>query len=109
MRRPSRSTAHYPRQPKTRAEIHADYDSNRRSKDLAEFYSSAAWKNLRAAKLSANGLCERCIVSGRMVRAEVVHHKIEVSERPDLALRMGNLESLCHPCHNRHHKARDSG
>ncbi len=36
-------------------------------------------------------------------RAVMVHHIIPVEERPDLALDLNNLRSLCSECHNREH------
>ena len=36
-------------------------------------------------------------------RAELVHHMIPLEERPDLALDLDNLRSLCSECHNRRH------
>ena len=36
-------------------------------------------------------------------RAVVVHHIQPIEERPDLALTLSNLRSLCEACHNRRH------
>ncbi|MBQ8954820.1 MAG: HNH endonuclease [Clostridia bacterium] len=36
-------------------------------------------------------------------RAEMVHHIIPLEERPDLALNIDNLRSLCNECHNKKH------
>lgn len=36
-------------------------------------------------------------------RATMVHHMIPLEERPDLALDLDNLRSLCDECHNRRH------
>ncbi|MDL2317673.1 HNH endonuclease [Eubacteriales bacterium OttesenSCG-928-A19] len=35
--------------------------------------------------------------------ATLVHHVVPVTERPDIALDIDNLRSLCDPCHNRRH------
>ncbi len=39
-------------------------------------------------------------------RAQMVHHIIPISERPDLALNLSNLRSLCYECHEREHPER---
>ena len=36
----------------------------------------------------------------------MVHHIIPLSERPDLALSLSNLRSLCNECHNKNHPER---
>lgn len=33
----------------------------------------------------------------------MVHHIVELLDDWDKALDMDNLESLCNPCHNKHH------
>ena len=38
-----------------------------------------------------------------MTPATVVHHKRYLRDRPDLALNLDNLESLCNECHYREH------
>ena len=69
-----------------------------------------AWKWLRAQALQRDGgMCQACMermqmgVGIRPRRATMVHHIIPVEERPDLALRLDNLRSLCDECHNRMH------
>lgn len=51
----------------------------------------------------AGYLCERCKRYGRKVPAKVAHHKIPITERPDLAYKISNGEALCDACHNREH------
>ena len=79
-------------------------------KKSAPFYHTAAWKRLRAQALQRDGgMCQACMermqmgVGIRPRRATMVHHIIPVEERPDLALRLDNLRSLCDECHNREH------
>lgn len=79
-------------------------------KESKPFYHTAAWKRLRAVALSRdNGMCQDCMERFRMGygikpnRATMVHHIIPVEERPDLALDLNNLRSLCSECHNREH------
>ena len=66
-----------------------------------------AWRGpngLRRLKLSIDPCCERCLAEGKIVQATVAHHKIERRVQPALALDLDNLESLCAPCHSRHHR-----
>lgn len=106
------------RVPTHRAAGHADPAASRRSyerrpgrRDDIAFYQSPPWTSLRALKLGLNPLCERCDREARTTAATHVHHVSERKQRPDLALDLDNLESLCGPCHSRHHarqpKARD--
>lgn len=39
-------------------------------------------------------------------RAQMVHHIIPITERPDLALNLSNLRALCYECHEREHPER---
>ena len=79
-------------------------------KESAPFYHTAAWKRVRAAALIRdNGMCQDCMdrfragYGIRPHRAEMVHHIIPLEDRPDLALNLSNLRSLCNECHNRKH------
>ncbi|MBR2664833.1 MAG: HNH endonuclease [Clostridia bacterium] len=79
-------------------------------KESLPFYHTAAWKRARAAALRRDqGMCRDCMdrfLAGYGVkprRAELVHHVIPLEERPDLALDLDNLLSLCSECHNRRH------
>ena len=74
------------------------------------FYHTAAWKRVRALALQRDGgMCQECMDRMRAGygfhprRAEMVHHIIPVEERPDLALDLSNLRSLCNVCHAREH------
>ncbi len=69
-------------------------------KTTASFYASPPWGRMRLYKLSLNPLCEQCQKNGLIVAAAEVHHIIEISEDPDLALDINNLESLCKRCHS---------
>jgi len=50
-----------------------------------------------------NHECQRCKRGGKYHRAECVHHKQELKQRPDLAFDDDNLEALCKRCHNIEH------
>jgi 5-methylcytosine-specific restriction enzyme A len=64
------------------------------------FYSTGPWPKLRRYKLSCDPVCEECRRQGRVTLAVHVHHKKARKDRPDLALDVENLESLCAACHN---------
>lgn len=67
------------------------------------FYQSAAWRELRAAKLRTHPACERCMRRGVSKLAELVHHVESIEVAPSRALDLTNLESSCRRCHNRLH------
>ena len=66
------------------------------------FYHSKSWREVRALYRRSHPLCEECERQGRVVVADLVHHKVEISEG-GAPLDLKNLESLCHACHNRIH------
>ena len=78
-------------------------------KDYAKaFYKSAAWKHTRDAyNKSVSGLCERCRAKGKIVPADIIHHKVYIS--PDnindttVTLNWDNLEAVCRDCHAEEH------
>ena len=79
-------------------------------------YHTAAWQRARAEALKRDrGMCRDCMdkfdqgVGIRPRRAMLVHHVIPVSERPDLALALNNLRSLCEACHNKRHPEKGCG
>lgn len=79
-----------------------------------KFYHSKAWKSTQATYMAMPidkpGLgvcppymCERCFEQGRLVPAEIVHHKIWLTpsniDDPDVALASSNLMRVCRQCH----------
>ena len=56
----------------------------------------------RIGKLQLDPVCEDCLAMKpeRVTEAVDVHHKIKISERPDLRLELSNLMSLCKSCHS---------
>jgi 5-methylcytosine-specific restriction protein A len=64
-----------------------------------------AWQRLRVLYLAEHPVCEceEC-QSGerRLIAAQVVDHRIPISERPDLRLMWTNLRAMSKPCHDRH-------
>ncbi|WP_167260268.1 HNH endonuclease [Alkalibacillus almallahensis] len=90
---------------KNAQEIHQDYNRYKRNPKLNAFYQSKEWKQLRRLAYDRdNGLCQSCKRSGILKQANVVHHIVEIAVDYSLRLTLGNLESLCHACHNRFHK-----
>ena len=79
-------------------------------KESKPFYHTAAWKRARAQALRRDrGMCVDCMArfetgaGKRPRRAQVVHHIQPLEERPDLALNLANLVSLCADCHAKRH------
>ncbi len=74
------------------------------------FYRNAPWRRARTAALDRDRhMCRDCMdrfeagYGIRPRRATMVHHVIPIEQRPDLALNLDNLRSLCDECHNRRH------
>lgn len=89
-------------------------------KEADPFYGTTAWKRARAAALDRDGgLCVRCREMGRYhldasgrrwpVLADMVHHIIPRTERPELELTLSNLMSLCDRCHAEVHPEKLGG
>jgi 5-methylcytosine-specific restriction enzyme A len=76
-----------------------------KTNNLMKFYKGRDWMSLRLAALSRdNHECQNCKAKGKYRKADCVHHMREVKDRPDLALRLDNLKSLCNSCHNEVHE-----
>lgn len=72
--------------------------------DQIRFYTSRAWKDLRAYIIKERGgLCESCLKQGIIKAADVVHHIKPVTAEnvndPEIALNPDNLMALCTECH----------
>ncbi|HOO65041.1 MAG TPA: HNH endonuclease [Synergistaceae bacterium] len=67
-----------------------------------EFYATSEWRRLRDWYRAGHPLCEECQRQGRVTAAELVHHKVEISEGGK-SLDVDNLESLCWSCHSKVH------
>lgn len=68
------------------------------------FYNTPEWLRAReAALLRDHYLCVQCLERGKFRTATTVHHIQERKDRPDLALNLDNLKSLCAACHNKAH------
>ena len=76
--------------------------------EAKQFYKTRTWERCRKSYLqSVGGLCERCLSSGAIVPAKIVHHKQYINaeniNNPDITLNYKNLEALCQDCHNKEH------
>lgn len=82
------------------------YDKGKRDGRAAAFYNSSEWKHVKRMALRRDRfLCGLCLVErGVMVAAELVHHKLYLSQDWNQRLTLNNLISLCHFCHNQIHK-----
>lgn len=86
-------------------EVNRRYDKYNRNQQAKAFYSSKEWFKARSKRMKQDfGLCVKCKEAGRLVKADVVHHKEELMKAWDKRIENDNLESLCHSCHNEIHK-----
>lgn len=71
------------------------------------FYHTTAWRKTRKIALRRDNFeCQECKRQGGFSKANTVHHIEHLKDRPDLALDLDNLESLCGACHNKEHPER---
>ncbi len=89
------------------------------ARDFARaFYHSAAWKRTRDAymrtpvrvldgRMCPPGMCERCFERGRLVPAEIIHHRTHLNPEnisdPEITTSFGNLMRVCRDCHSEIH------
>ena len=71
----------------------------KRNSDTNSIYQSARWKRFSIRCLHEEPLCQRCRALGIVEIAVHSHHKIKLSQRPDLAFVRTNIMSVCQPCH----------
>ena len=72
-----------------------------------EIYNTHRWRKLRIEKLNLNPLCEECEREGITMGADIVHHRVHISDGGDPFPEVEGLESLCLPCHSKHHNAKE--
>ena len=68
--------------------------------ELTKFYQSLQWRKLRQYYITRHPLCKLCHDVGLTVVADVVDHIEEIRDNPARRLDAGNLQALCHSCHN---------
>lgn len=66
----------------------------------AQFYHSAAWREVRWEQLRQHPLCQECEKNGVLTPAVLVDHIKPINEGGE-KLDMRNLQSLCARCHNK--------
>jgi 5-methylcytosine-specific restriction protein A len=79
-------------------------------------YTTRRWERLRLLKLAQHPLCEACLQDGEVVPAEVVDHRIPISERgrkersaSEAFPSLEHLASLCASHHNQKTRAEQLG
>jgi 5-methylcytosine-specific restriction enzyme A len=79
-------------------------------------YTTRRWERLRRIKLQTNPLCEACLQVGRIEPAEVVDHRVPISERgrkerlaSEAFPALDRLASLCTSHHNTKTRAEQLG
>ena len=78
--------------------------------DIANYYNSIQWTNLRRSYIKEHPLCDECLKQGIVKAAEHVHHIIPFmrgstdEERWTLLTDVNNLQSLCIDCHHAKHR-----
>lgn len=87
-----------------------EYNRYNRDPRIEGFYKSWQWQRLRKLAIERDHfLCQRCLKRKVIEPARVVHHIQEVKENWSKRFDIKNLESLCHACHNKHHKSWRNG
>ena len=75
------------------------YDETKRNKEAKKIYNSRQWRKVRETKMKeCGGLCEMCLKEGRIVKADVVDHIVELKDG-GCAFCLENLQCLCNACH----------
>ena len=75
-------------------------------KEYQKVYNTRRWKDLRAAKIRNNPVCEECARKGKTTPAKEIHHirPFEIDNDLSLAYDYDNLISLCVECHKEAHE-----
>jgi 5-methylcytosine-specific restriction protein A len=77
-----------------------EHDAKRRiTKPWRRWYCLAIWREIRAAQLAAQPLCERHLAKGETVAATVCNHRRPHRGDWDQFV-AGPFESLCKACHD---------
>jgi hypothetical protein len=64
-------------------------------------YDTAGWEKRRVYQLRIEPLCRMCAAKGLIIPATVVDH-VEPHRGDINAFVLGDLQSMCKPCHDRH-------
>ena len=86
-------------------EQHIEYKRSRTDKAEQAFYTSTSWTKVRAMAMSRdNGLCQQCLIDGKVTVADVVHHRTPIRKDWLLRLVLSNTVCLCNSCHQKIHR-----
>lgn len=78
-----------------------DDDDLALARNSDEFYQSTRWRRIRLKAIHRDrGRCVACGHDAESGRRLEVDHKISRKDRPDLALKLANLQTLCNICHS---------
>ena len=83
---------------KRQAIYYKNYDRYTRTKEQKQRYNHL-WRDVRSIYIRQHPYCESCFEQGKMVFAEMVHHKIPLAKGGKNEL--DNLQSLCFSCHSK--------
>ena len=76
---------------------------DRRSPEAQQYrrlYKTARWRQVRAAQLARQPLCETCLSRGRITPATVCNHADPETKRSPETFYVGPFTSECAPCHD---------
>lgn len=79
------------------------YNKYKRDPETKKSYGTA-WRKIQAQYIQSNPLCEICREEGKIISAEVVHHRIELKAGGSHS--NDNLQSLCRSHHSSVHMRR---
>jgi len=82
--------------PKHKTIASREYDKQHRSPDHNKIYGRR-WRKIRNLYISKHPLCEECLLVGKLIPADEVHHKRPIDDGGTHA--DDNLQSLCKSCH----------
>ena len=81
-----------------------EHQGNQTVKEADPFYLSKEWRRFREWYLTQHPFCEECEKEGRLNRATLVHHIVEIKDGGAL-LSEENSQALCRDCHGKAHKS----
>ena len=84
-----------------------NYNRYRRNPETEKIYRSRTWRIVRRQYFESHPLCEDCLLEGKIIPAEEVHH-IKPLSAGGKPYSFDNLRSLCRSCHlKEHHRIGD--
>ena len=90
-----------------KAKENRDYNLYMRNNHSKKIYSSKRWRTVRRQYFETHPMCEDCLLEGKTIPAEEVHHIKPLSAGGE-PYDFNNLRSLCRSCHlKEHHRLGD--